>query len=55
MSGRRDAAADGLLALLTLARDSADGMGIVKGVMGGLVFIMETSRVRWISDTGTRR
>ena len=39
------AALDGFVALLSAGRESTDGVPMVKGVLGGLLWVAETCRV----------
>ncbi|KAL1729459.1 hypothetical protein EV714DRAFT_284956 [Schizophyllum commune] len=44
--GRRSQVAiDGLVALLAFGKDSTDGFGLAKGVLGGLLYVIETARL----------
>ena len=48
--GRRSQVAiDGLVALLAFGKDSTDGFGLAKGVLGGLLYVIETARVRRVT------
>ncbi|TRM67411.1 hypothetical protein BD626DRAFT_544908 [Schizophyllum amplum] len=42
---RSQAAVDGLVALLTFGKDSTDGFGLAKGVLGGLLYVIDTARL----------
>jgi len=41
----RKAAVDGLVALLTLGRQSTDGVAVANGILGGLLWVAETAQV----------
>ena len=48
--GRRSQVAiDGLVALLAFGKDSTDGFGLAKGVLGGLLYVIEMARVRRVT------
>ncbi|KAL1746267.1 hypothetical protein HDZ31DRAFT_81378 [Schizophyllum fasciatum] len=42
---KSQAAVDGLVALLAFGKDSTDGFGLAKGVLGGLLYVVETARI----------